>query len=506
VAQSSASAELSTVRNGRSPSVEEDLRRASDFAKQGRLIDAEVEYRTILRLSPENAEGLNRLGELVLVRGDAEAAAALFQTAVAANPLSVAAHRNFGNAFASLERYPESLDHYHKALAIDPKDDATLGRLGDVLRILGRFDEAATAFESAIAIAPGKTGYYLNLGVTRQTTPDDGFLTAVEKHAQSAGQLGPEQQIALNFLLGKLYADLGLMQKSFDHQRVGNALKRQRIVYDEGNALRSFQRIRSFFTPELIESAGGHGYPSDLPVFILGVPRSGTTLVEQILASHPEVFGAGEIVKPMPAIDYGASWAGPASESPAAPQVSAEFLQESGFQIVERLEALAPHATRITDKGMGNFKFAGIFHLALPNARMIHVVRDPVDTCLSCFSIIFAEGWQNQSYELGELGRFYHAYEQLMEHWRRVLPAAAMLEVRYEDLVADLEGQARRMIDYCGLEWNAACLQFHKTARPVRTASTVQVRQPIYRTSVGRWRPQEEVLRPLLAGLKGEFA
>ena len=178
-----------------------------------------------------------------------------------------------------------------------------------------------------------------------------------------------------------------------------------------------------------------------------------------------------------------------------------EQLRQLGAGYIAAVQALAPDAKRITDKLPHNFRFAGLIHLALPNARIIHARRDPIDTCLSAFSKNFV-GHHPYKHDLAELGRYYRAYEALMVHWRKVLPPSVMLEVQYEDVTADLEGQARRMVAHCGLEWDDACLSFHETERPVRTASTIQVRQPIYRTSVGRWRAYEHVLGPLIEALR----
>jgi Sulfotransferase family len=222
--------------------------------------------------------------------------------------------------------------------------------------------------------------------------------------------------------------------------------------------------------------------------------RSGTTLIEQILASHPKMFGAGEL-RHLSLL---------AASLPGFPEIvpylSAERLRQLGTSYVDAVGAMAPDAERVTDKMPGNFALAGLIHLALPNARIIHMRRDPIDTCLSCFSILFTNG-QPYSYDLAELGRYYRAYEELMEHWRSVLPAGVMLEVRYEDVVSDLEQQARRVVAHCGLEWDDACLGFHEARRTVRTASAAQVREPIYRSSMGRWRPYKELLRPLITEL-----
>jgi hypothetical protein len=228
------------------------------------------------------------------------------------------------------------------------------------------------------------------------------------------------------------------------------------------------------------------------------MPRSGTTLIEQILSSHSRVFGAGEISdfrECIPNVDAN----GAVIDIPRA-ALSAPALRRLASRYLDRIRAMAPTAQRIVDKMPANFALVGLIHLALPNARIIHVRRDPIDTCLSCFSILFV-GEQPYAYDLGELGRYYRGYQGLMDHWRTVLPPEILLEVRYEDVIHDLEAQARRLLAHCGLAWEETCLDFQQTRRSVRTASCVQVRQPIYQDSVGRWRPYANELKPLLEAL-----
>jgi hypothetical protein len=229
------------------------------------------------------------------------------------------------------------------------------------------------------------------------------------------------------------------------------------------------------------------------------MPRSGTTLIEQILASHPKVFGAGEL-REMANLAGRIGGAEGAAFPEAVPGLSREELRRIGAQYVQAVTRLAPGAERITDKMPGNFSLAGLINLALPNARIIHACRDARDTAFSCFSLLFS-GTLEFTYDLAELGRYYRAYLKLMAHWREVLPEGIMLEVQYEDVVGDLESQARRIIAHCGLEWDDACLSFYTTERSVRTASATQVRQPIYQSSIGRWRLHEEALGPLLREL-----
>jgi hypothetical protein len=232
------------------------------------------------------------------------------------------------------------------------------------------------------------------------------------------------------------------------------------------------------------------------------MPRSGTTLVEQILASHSKVYGAGELHD----IDKIAkTMSGPnGSEFPETVQsTSGQELRELGIRYLSAVRRRASLAERVTDKMPHNFPYVGLIYLILPNSRIIHTRRDPRDVALSCFSLLFAQGQMAFSYDLTELGHYYRAYQVLMDHWRNVLPPGVMLEVQYEELVRNLEEQARRIIEHCGLEWDDACLAFYKTERPVRTASVTQVRRPIYSGSVGRWHPYEHLLQPFVRALGG---
>jgi hypothetical protein len=243
-------------------------------------------------------------------------------------------------------------------------------------------------------------------------------------------------------------------------------------------------RTEREFSAEMMARHRGEGDPSEIPIFILGMPRSGSTLIEQILASHPGVQGGDE--RP---------------DFPELLEALGGDFAALGAAYVERCRALAPGAARLTDKLPGNFRHAGAIHLALPKARIIHSRRAAADTCLSCFTKLF-RGEQAYTYDLGELGRYYRAYARLMAHWRAVLPASVFLEVDYEELVGDPETQTRRLLAHCGLEWDSACLAFHQTRRAVRTASAAQVRQPLHRGAIGRWRRYETLLAPLLAELE----
>jgi len=299
----------------------------------------------------------------------------------------------------------------------------------------------------------------------------------------------------IHFALAKALEESGDYGRAFAHLRKGNEMKRARIQYDEAAALGFFKRISAVFDPGLFNRLQGSGDRSPVPVFVLGMPRSGSTLIEQILASHPQIHGAGELPHPS-----SAAHAIPFLFPESVLSLDTEALARIGQSYVSQLPALEHGQLLTVNKLPNNFLYLGLIRLILPNARIIHTVRNPLDTSLSCYSTLFTAG-QHFSYEMRELGRYYRGYSELMVHWRSLLPADAMLDVAYEDVVDDLEGQARRLIDYCGLRWDDRCLSFHKTRRPVHTASAVQVRQPLFRTSIDRWRRFESELGPLFEEL-----
>jgi hypothetical protein len=328
----------------------------------------------------------------------------------------------------------------------------------------------------------------------------DGHLTEMERLLGEADTLALGERTDLYFALGKAYDDLGRHAEAAQQWLQGNALKRREISYDAAAVDEVFERIRNVFAQDWLEIRQGAGHPSAIPVFIIGMPRSGTTLVEQILASHPQVFGGGETKYFADAIGEIEAGRDVVYPDVASTLTGFDFSDLGNRYLTDSLRFAGPDALHVTDKMPSNFLFAGLIHLSLPNATIIHTVRDPVDTCLSCFSKLFT-GELNYTYDLAELGRYYRQYQLLMTHWKRVLPAGRIFDVCYEELVEDVEGQARRIVAHCGLQWDTRCLSFQENDRPVRTASATQVRQPVYKSAVGRWRPYGAFLAPLLREL-----
>jgi predicted O-linked N-acetylglucosamine transferase (SPINDLY family) len=471
--------------------------RGNILRELGRYDEALASYDRALALRPDYAEALTNRGLTLHGLNRFDEALMHHERALAARPDLAEALANRGLALHRLKRTEEALASYERALRSRPDYPEAHCMLGVTLIELGRLPQARAALQRAVELAPGKVRYYRNLADIARFIPGDAHLPALEKLAGSDAALSEDERIELHFALGQAYEDLGRHPEAFAHWHNGNALKRRQVAYDEAATLTRLNGMRATFTSDLVARWQNVGHQSCLPVFIVGMARSGSTLVEQILASHPQVFGAGEL-------DYFAEAVRAASSKfrDARQQTStltAEDFRDLGQRYIAAVERHAPQAGRITDKMPGNFVFAGLIHLALPNATIIHTVRDPVDTCVSCFSKLFKE--QPHTYDLAELGRYYRHYRALMAHWHKVLPPGRILDVCYEDVVADLEGQARRIIAHCGLPWDPRCLEFHKTQRPVFTVSAAQVRQPIYNSAVGRWRVHEQALAPLLAEL-----
>lgn len=458
-----------------------------------RLDEALGYFRRACELNPRLREAHNNAGLMLAAMGRHEEAVASYRGALACDADYLDARINLGISLEATNRPKDALAAFDAALAVQPQNAAALAGRGTVLRRTGRVDEARDAFEKAVALEPDNPLHHRALADAKTFGEGDPQIAQMEAVLRRA--LPREGRINLHFALGKAYDETGRYADAFANFEKGNKLWRSMTAYDEAAEIASLEAVANAFPPGLFETLQGAGHPSELPVFVFGMPRSGTTLVEQILASHPQVFGAGEIG------DIGVIAAGgylPANRT--AFSLAPEALRDTGARYAEKLRARAPEAARIVDKQINNFIYAGLIHLALPGARLVHVRRDPFDCCLSCYSRMLTARIPYNS-DLGELGRFYRAYETLMAHWRRVLPPGAMLEIDYEDIVGDLPAQARRLVRFCGLDWDECCLQFHTVERPVNTASAYQVRRPVYAHSVGRWRHYAEWLGPLFEAL-----
>ncbi len=442
-----------------------------------RFADAAKNYRAALAVDPSHAEAHCNLCFVLTMLEDYPGAISHGLAAAAARPGYTDALNNLGYARHMSGDLDGAERTYHEALAVDPDYAPAHNNLGNIHKERGHSPAAADAFRRAISCTPDFARAHFNLSDVITFTPGSADLQRLEDQAHRLETLAPEQARYIHFAMGKALADLGDVNESFRHFLAGNAVVRRMIHYDEPATLKQMRAAP-------LRAAHGRGAESEAPIFIVGMPRSGTTLVEQILASHPAVLGGGERT------DFAAAIRGCGTED----------MQRLGEAYLARLPALGAGQTRITDKLPANFIHARLIHAALPGARIIHVMRDPADTCVSCFSKLFDVG-QEFTYDLAELGRYYVAYRRLMDVWRQELPPASFTEITYETLVGDLEGEMHRLLSFCGLEWDPACLAFHKTPRIVQTASATQVRKPLYASSIGRAQEVRSHIAPLLTEL-----
>jgi tetratricopeptide (TPR) repeat protein len=455
----------------------------------GQLREAVAHYRRAIELDPARAESHCNLGNALLDARRIDEAAASCMEAVALDPSSALARVSLATVFRLQARAGEAEAGCRTALSLDPGYVEALSLLGELLADQGRFSEAEQLFQRALALDPDFPFAYCSIAAHRKMTGAD---TAWLDGARSllAKQPPLRHAINLHYALGKYFDDVERYDQAFSHFRQAHELTGSYgSRYDAQKLTRRIDRLISIFDEPFLSASRGRGSSSTLPVFVLGMPRSGTSLAEQILASHPAVFGAGELVF-WDAVSQAQEAQGLAADAVEArlPGIAADYL--------ERLKPLSGGAARVIDKMPVNFLSAGLIHAALPEARIIHMRRHPLDTCLSIyFQNFFNMGaYANQ---LDHLADYYRQYQRITDHWRSVLPPTRLLEVPYEGLVEDTEGWTRRMLDFIGLPWDPRCLRSHEADRIVITASRWQVRQKIHGQSVGRWRNYQRHLGPL---------
>jgi lipoprotein NlpI len=467
--------------------------------------DALTGYDRALALIPAWPAAWHNRGNVLRLLGLYDAALESATRALALAPDFVEALNNRGNLLRRLNRHAEALADYDRAIALRPAWADVHSNRGNALQELNRIDEARDAYAQAVERAPGRVAYHCSLASVTRLARDHACYRALEGFLQREEQLAPHERVALHFALGDALTGFGAPQDGFDHFIKGNALQRALLHYDDAALFASFERLRKAYGRERFEEATDRrgGNPAATPVFIVGMPRSGSTLIEQVLASHPAIYGAGEYGAFTEALDECVTFdaRGRTYDDVLADLSPADFtaLGDAYQRRIAQLGGIERGYLRVVDKSLPNFAHLGLIHLALPNARFIHVRRSAVDTCLSCFS-----KWLPSmpfTFDLAELGRYYAEYDRQIAHWRSVLPPGVLLDVEYEKLVEDLPREARRMLEHCGVEWDPACLAFDRNERAVATASAQQVRRPIHTEALRRWRPSAEQLAPLLKGL-----
>jgi len=501
---------------------------AEIFAATGRLQAAERAYGQALLLHPQHAGALHGLGLLLHSQERNEQAREHMEEAVRLRPDWGAAHNNLGTVYRALRLTDKAIASYRKALACGATQMEVYRNLGDSLNADFAFEEAMQCYEQALRLAPNdpetlggmamaleKTGKIEQAyEMIRPAVEADGCgfnlvlayvkLSTVLGHEQRCIEIlqrfiaekrgTTQEQLSFYLQLAHLYDAVCRYDEAFKALSYFNDHKKAK--FDRDAHQKALDLLISSLDAETYRQCQPSGSVEETPVFIVGMPRSGTSLVEQILASHPEVHGAGELPHMVETGVAIAKEGGAFVYGPVLPELDEAQLAAWAKRYLEKLGPRATGITRVTDKMPYNYFYAALIHLLFPKARLIHCVRNPIDTCLSCYFKDF-RGTHTYKYDLSDLVVYYQGYQRLMAHWREEL-RIPMLEVRYEELVADQEGVSRRIVGYCGLEWDDRCLHFHKSDRQVKTASYQQVRKPIYTSSVGRWRHYEKNIDILL--------
>ncbi len=503
---------------------------------EGRILKAEEMVRAFLQKQPHHVEGMRLLADIGSRLGVHEDADFLLETAIGLEPDNIQLRIDYiqvlrkrqkyaaalAQAKALLKRDPNSpafqslfaieamqAGDYEDALrAFDavleklPEDTATMTSRGHALKTYGRSEDAIRSYQAALRSDPYNGDAWYALANLKTYRFSDDELDRMQA-AQRSPDLSFMSRVHIAFALGKAFEDRGDYQAAFTSYETGNALKQKQTRYTTEQMLTEFEAQKTYCSKDVLSAQSDLGCPAPDPVFIVGLPRAGSTLIEQILASHSQVDGTLELPNIL-SLAHRLRGRNLMSDRDRYPRVLAELSTEEltklGETYLEDSQIHRKGAAYFTDKMPNNFRHIGLIHLILPNAKIIDARRAPLDCCWSGYKQLFAEG-QEFTYGLDDIGHYYRGYIDLMAHWDAVLPEGRILRVQHEDVLVDLEGQVRRILDYCDLPFETACVEFHKTERAVRTASSEQVRQPINRSGQDQWKAFEPFLDPLKKAL-----
>ena len=496
---------------------------ALTYLEMGKDLEAEIAFREVARTQPKNPTALYNLSTVLLKQGKLSEAEQAARQSVDLKPAAALPYAHYGRVLAQIQRSADSAKMYRlaaereisennrlmdiacaqteeldfegaeatlkKVLAQFPTDPNAKVLWAKLLQALGRFDEAAECLRGILEAQPGRASTYLELSQCKKFTPAD--LPFIERMSEALERprLSARDRMNLHYAIGKAYNDLERFELAMPAFIEANRLMAAHTV--RGNPIRRAEQDRltiETFTPEFFAAHGSLGNPSVVPVFVVGMVRSGTTLAEQILSSHAQIFGAGEL-------DFWRNNSQHVFTTEKEPSPERILDLQTGY--LSLIARLGQGAERVIDKSPGNYSLIGQIHTLFPNAKFIHCRRHPVDNCLSIFTTYSSAGWA-EGHELSEIADSYRAYVRIMDHFRNVIPSKNLLEVRYEELVSQPETVTREMVKFCGLPWDDKCLDHAANQRVVMTPSVWQARQPVYKGSVGRWRNYEPWIKDLM--------
>ncbi|MHC4081337.1 MAG: tetratricopeptide repeat-containing sulfotransferase family protein [Planctomycetota bacterium] len=464
----------------------------------GDLVQAEQVCRELLARNRKDHRVVAVLGQIATATSRHDEAVKLLVQSVTLAPREISYHVLLAEALATQGRPDEALSRYDKALKLDPSYPPALAGKANVISRSGRWDQARALLEPYVEAGTEDAG--MAVVYARIAVHDREYGKAVEVASRHVDDdTGDEIRRSLWFDIARAHEQAGDYDRAFEAYTTGKQMRAR--PWDPAAATERHENLMAVFTAETLQALPRPSEPSVQPVFIAGMPRSGTTLIEQIIDAHPEAFGAGEILDlPTLLADLNIRISSTLAYPECVRDMDQDDVNGLAGEYLDRLGRYAPHAARICNKDLGNYQHLGLIAAVFPEARIIHSRRDPLDTCLSCYVQKFAPGSHEYSADLRHLGMAYNDYLALMDHWRRI--GIPMLEVDYEDLVENQERVSRKIIEYCGLPWDERCLRFHESGRQVITLSHEQVKRSMYSSSVGRHRHYERHLGPLKEALE----
>jgi len=466
---------------------------------QKKFLEAIKYYKIAIQNNPNFFVAINNLGLTYHNMYDLKNAQHYYERAIEINPKFTHPISNLGNIKKELNNYEEAIKCYKLALSIDNKLYIVLHNLGMAYQALGKFEESKKYFETVLKNNPKFTRADRSLSMSLKYDINNPHLKSMENKIKDQS-LNNFQKIELYFGLGKAYEDIKNYKKSFENYKLGNKIKRDTIKYQINDDVKLFENIKNSFSNINLKNLENVGNKNNKMIFILGMPRSGTTMVEQIIANHKNVYGAGEL-RDLTQIIKENFLVNDKIKFPEKLNIKDQnFFNNMGKKYLENLDRYDTNKNYITDKAPLNFKWIGLIKLILPKSKIIHCTRDPKDICLSLFKNFF-EGELNFSYSLEEAGKYYKLYQNLMEFWKQLLPDF-IYDISYEKLVENQEPESRKLLDFCNLDWDKNCLTFYKNKRGIVTASFAQARKPIYKNSVKSWQKYEGELLPLFNTLE----
>jgi len=464
------------------------------YRRLNQINAARICFERAMALIP-NIEDYYQLANIAVEQGSLETAVRYLEIVLKLQPDHIGALCELGRIQTQCNAYDDAFDTFSRALEISPHHSQVHENIAKAHKQLGNFEKSIAHYRLAIHGSPESPQCYRNISSMTHYTELNDDIQAMRALLEK-NETTDAQRMELYYGLAKAYEDLQRYDQSFECLQRGSRLKRKTIDYSSESTKNYFSKIRESFSEELFSSHRGSGHRDDMPIFIVGMPRSGTSLVEQILASHPHVHGAGELTDLINITNNLHSTDGVRIFPDHVAGLSSETLKKAGELYLSRLRRISNDSRYITDKMPSNFTHIGFIKLILPHAKIIHCNRHPIDNAFSIYKNYFT-GTQDFSYDLSEIADYYLEYHLLMQHWNRVLPDS-IYSIAYEKLVSDQENQTRKLLEFCHLPWDDACLKFYQTERRVDTASAVQVRQPIYNSSVQLWKHYQAHLQPLM--------